>query len=45
MESTKEILMILKPDYDRNCQAMIQDVAEIEEDGNAFRARYKKEDK
>lgn len=36
-------LMIIKPDYDRKCQAMIQDVAEIENDGKAFWARYKKD--
>lgn len=34
-------LMIIKPDYDRKCQAMIQDVLEIERDGIAFWARYK----
>lgn len=36
-------LMIIKPDYDRKCQAMIQDVLEIERDGIAFWARYKKD--
>lgn len=36
-------LMILKPDYDRKCQAMIQDVAEIEDAGKAFWTRYKKD--
>lgn len=36
-------LMIIKPDYDRRCQAMIQDVSEIEQDGIAFWARYKKD--
>lgn len=36
-------LMIIKPDYDRKCQAMIQDVLEIERDGSAFWARYKKD--
>ncbi len=36
-------LMIIKPDYDRKCQAMIQDVSEIERDGIAFWARYKKD--
>lgn len=36
-------LMIIKPDYDRKCQAMIQDVLEIERDGMAFWARYKKD--
>jgi hypothetical protein len=35
-------LMIIKPDYDRKCQAMIQDVSEIERDEIAFWARYKK---
>jgi hypothetical protein len=35
-------LMVIKPDYDRKCQAMIQDVSEIERDGKAFWARYKK---
>lgn len=36
-------LMIIKPDYDRKCQAMVQDVLEIERDGIAFWARYKKD--
>jgi len=36
-------LMIIKPDYDRKCQAMIQDVSEIKNDGIAFWARYKKD--
>lgn len=36
-------LMIIKPDYDRKCQAMIQEVSEIEQDGDAFWARYDKE--
>lgn len=36
-------LIIIKPDYDRKCQAMIQDVLEIERDGIAFWARYKKD--
>ena len=36
-------LMIIKPDYDRRCQAMIQDVAEIERDEYTFWARYKKD--
>ena len=36
-------LMIIKPDYDRRCQAMIQDVSEIEQDEVAFWARYKKD--
>lgn len=36
-------LMIIKPDYDRKCQAMIQDVSEIERDAAAFWARYKKD--
>jgi hypothetical protein len=35
-------LMIIKPDYDKKCQAMIQDVSEIERDEIAFWARYKK---
>lgn len=35
-------LMVIKPDYDRNCQAMIQEVSEIEGDEIAFWARYKK---
>ncbi|MCM1049429.1 MAG: hypothetical protein NC433_13495 [Clostridiales bacterium] len=33
-------LMIIKPDYDSKCQAMIQDVSEIERDSIAFWARY-----
>lgn len=36
-------LIIIKPDYDRKCQTMIQDVSEIERDGIAFWARYKKD--
>jgi hypothetical protein len=34
-------LMIIKPDYDRKCLAMIQEVSEIERDEKAFWARYK----
>lgn len=36
-------LMIIKPDYDKKCQAMIQDVSEIERNESAFWARYKKD--
>ena len=36
-------LMIIKSDYDRRCQAMIQDVSEIERDEYTFWARYKKD--
>lgn len=33
-------LIVIKPDYDKGCQAMIQDVTEIEKDETAFWARY-----
>ncbi len=36
-------LMIIKPDYDRKCQAMIQDVSEITRDEIAFWARYERD--
>jgi len=35
-------LMVIKPDYDRGCQAMVQEVAEIERDERTFWARYRK---